>query len=171
MVQVFHEKPGLLLEGLLNRERRENPSPSAGCVPISCESGCFADRAALAPFKGIDHLIDGAERTAHASLPHVFQPFGNRAIHHRLRGERDLAPLHLRLQEITDGDADLLPNALWDDNLEFILDGNDGHGSWIVELFTYTLTGLHEVSRAAHVPCAHRSTPVEVYRIYGLALR
>ena len=50
------------------------------------------------PFERIDRLVNGVERTAHPSLPHVLQPFSDCTINHRLRHVRNPSPLHLRLQ-------------------------------------------------------------------------
>ena len=82
------------------------------------------------------------KRAEGATGGEIGHALGDTAVHYRLRREGDLARFRLGLQQITHLDADGLPDLARNDNLIFVLNRDQCHGSRTVELFTSTNSSL-----------------------------
>ena len=148
VVEIVDEGSGLLIEGLPNGGRscyvafhgcwgEAAFSSAARFTALSCSSvpGLLG-----LLMQEIDHLLMGLKRAERFALLVFSDAFCKLAVdaaplcrcilvavNDRFRLEYDLAAFCGRLKHIANADADLVADALGNDNLEFVLDGYDGH--------------------------------------------
>jgi len=77
--------------------------------------------------KGCKKLLVGIERPVPSAGLEFLNAIGNPPIYEGLWLKYDSSFFSTRFQDVPDGDSDLFPHPLRDDDLVFVLDGNDGH--------------------------------------------
>ena len=78
-------------------------------------------------FESGQHFGGTGKGPVDPALLEVVQSLRNGPVDNGFRREHNLALISLGFQKVADPDPDLLANALWDYDLVFIFDGDNGH--------------------------------------------